>query len=160
MKRFHPHAAALAVMAGAALCAAPAWAQMSMPSIPGTGASGGSTGGSMGNAMGSMMGGAGMAMPSLSSASPSNIAGLLQYCVKNNYMGNNAADATSVQQSLLQKATGSTTAPSSDSAFSAGSDGTVDTGNGKTMSLSSSGMQAQLTQKLCDQVLSRGKSLL
>ncbi|WP_366523570.1 DUF2501 domain-containing protein [Acidocella sp.] len=36
----------------------------------------------------------------------------------------------------------------------------LDTGNGNTMSLGGSGLKAQLTQKICDQVLQHAQSML
>jgi hypothetical protein len=103
----------------------------------------------------------GMGMPSLGSASPTNIAGLLQYCVQNNDLsGSDASAATSTQQSLLSKVTGSSSDPTSDSSFTSGASGMLDTGDGKTTSLGGSGVQAEVTQKVCSQVLSHAKSLL
>jgi hypothetical protein len=155
MKAFQARLAALVLFAGTALSTAPAWAQMSsmMNNVTGGGSS-------MGSTMGSMMGGSGMGLPSLSSAPPTNIAGLLQYCVKNDALGGNAAEGTSVQQSLLQKATGSSADPTDNSSFTSGASGLVDTGNGKTMNLNGSGVPASLTDKLCGEVLSHAKSLL
>ena len=43
--------------------------------------------------------------PSVNQASPMNIAGLLQYCVKNNYLS--GGSATSVKDLLVNKVTGS-----------------------------------------------------
>jgi hypothetical protein len=130
--------------------------------IPGSasGGVGGGMGSSMGGAMGAI-GGMGGGLPSLSSASPSNIAGILQYCVQNNDLtGGNANSAASVQQSLLQKVDGTTTPPSSDEGFSSGSNGQLSTGNGQSLALGGNGLQGAVTQKICNQVLSRARSLL
>lgn len=155
MKTVQPHLTALVLSAGALLWVTPAMAQM-----PGVmqNVTGGTS--SMSNMLGGSGMGSGIGLPSLNAAPPTNIAGLLQYCVKNNYLGGNAADATSVQQSLLDKATGSASAPANDSAYTAGSNGVLDAGNGKTMSLSGSGMQSAMTDKLCGEVLDHAKSLL
>jgi len=103
----------------------------------------------------------GPAVPSVGSASPTNLAGVLQYCVQNNYLGGaSASSATSAKASLLSKFTGSSTAPSSDSGYSAGSNGLLDTGNGQTTSLGGSGLKAQMTQKVCGMVLSHAQSML
>ncbi len=101
--------------------------------------------------------GAGMGMPSLSAAPPSNVAGLLQYCIQNNYLGGvSASSASSVRQSLLSKYTGS----ASDSGYASGSNGMLDTGNGNSFSLGGTGLKAQLTQKICAQVLQHAQSML
>ena len=56
-------------------------------------------------AMGSGQGGGALAVPSVNQASPSNIAGVLQYCVQNNYVS--GGSATSVKDALVGKVTGS-----------------------------------------------------
>ncbi|WP_428536252.1 DUF2501 domain-containing protein [Rhodopila sp.] len=99
----------------------------------------------------------GGAMPSVGQVSPSNTAGVLQYCVKNNYVsGGNAA---SVKDSLMSKVTGSGS-PTSDSGYQAGNKGVLDTGNGQNYSLGGGGIKGQITQKVCDQILQHAKSLL
>ncbi len=49
---------------------------------------------------------------------------------------------------------------SNDSAFKAGNNGMLDTGNGQSYSLGGSGVKAQVTHKVCDLVLQHAKSLL
>jgi hypothetical protein len=133
---------------------APAEAQLSNM-MPGMGGSG--SGMSM-PGIGSLGGG----VPSVSSASPTNLAGVLQYCVQNNYLGGaSASSASSVKDSLLSKfGGGSSSAPGSDSGYSSGSSGILDTGNGQTATLGGGGLKAEITQKVCAQVLSHSKSLL
>jgi len=99
-----------------------------------------------------IVGGAGgnASLPSVSQASPSNLAGVLQYCVKNNMLG---GDASSVSSSLVSKTGGQ------DSAFQSGSQGNLSTG-GDTYSLAGAGMKEQIAQKVCGLVLDRAKSLL
>jgi hypothetical protein len=107
-------------------------------------------------AMGSGQGGGALAVPSVNQASPSNIAGVLQYCVQNNYVS--GGSATSVKDALVGKVTGpSHNAP--DSQFQQGSNGVLDTGNGNNVSLGG-GIKEQLTKKVCDLALSHAKSLL
>jgi hypothetical protein len=114
--------------------------------------------GAMGSGMSSM---GGMSLPSVGAASPTNLAGLLQYCVQNNYLGGgSAASAGSVKDSLLSKFTGSTAAPASNAGFTSGINGVLDTGNGQSTTLGGTGIQAQVTQKVCGEVLSHAKSLL
>ena len=109
----------------------------------------GQSGGALGLGSGSM--------PSVGQASPSNTAGVLQYCVRNNYVNQGAA--SSVKNSLMSKITG-TGQTSNDSSFKAGNDGMLQTGNGQNFSLGGDGIKAQLTQKVCDQILQHAKSLL
>ena len=99
----------------------------------------------------------GGAMPSVGGVSPSNTAGVLQYCVKNNYVS--GGNANSVKNSLMSKVTGSS-GGSNDSGYQAGNNGVLDTGNGQKYSLGGGGIKAQITQKVCDQVLQHAKSLL
>jgi hypothetical protein len=80
----------------------------------------------------------------------------LQYCVRNNYV--NGGTASSVKNSLLSKVPGGQS--SSDSGFKAGNSGMLQTGNGESFNLGGDGIKAQLTQKVCDQVLQHAKSLL
>ena len=96
-------------------------------------------------------------LPSVGQASPSNTAGVLQYCVKNNYVS--GGSATSVKDSLMSKVTGSGNG-ANDSGFQAGNNGTLNTGNGQSYSLGGGGIKAQITQKICDQILQHAKSLL
>ena len=109
------------------------------------------------------MGGGGMmgGTPSLSSASPTNLAGVLQYCVQNNYLGGaSASSAESAKSGLLSKFTGSSEAPSNNSGYSNGASGLLDTGNGKTTSLGGGGLKQQVTHKVCGMVLDHAKSML
>lgn len=122
----------------------PACAQM--PSMPGMSDMGqGMTGGGM------------MGLPSVSSAGSSNLVGLLGYCVQNNFLG--ASTASPVMSALGQKAGIS---GQGDSAYQAGQRGLLDTGNGKSFSLASAGqgVKQQVTQKVCNMVLSRSQSML
>jgi hypothetical protein len=93
----------------------------------------------------------GKALPNVSSAGTNNTAGVLSFCVKNNYLkGNTAASALS---SLSGKS-----GVQSSSAFSAGQQGQLETGNGSMFSLS--GLQSQAKSKLCDMVLQHAQSML
>ena len=137
----------LAVLAMAALLhsAAPASAQ-SLNDL--TGALGGKSGGA---ALG------GMGLPAVDQASTSNLAGVLEYCVKNKYLG--GGDAKSVEQGLMGKIGGSGKA-ASDKGFKAGSGGLLDTGGGESFSLGGDGIQKQVTDQVCDLVLEHAQSML
>jgi len=109
-------------------------------------------GGNSGGGAGGLTGG----LPSVAQVSPSNTAGVLQYCVRNNYLSGNAA--SSLKDSLLGKAGGS--GSHDDAGFKAGNNGMLETGNGQNFSLSGGGIQEQVTHKVCDMVLQHAKSLL
>jgi hypothetical protein len=117
------------------------------------GAVGAGQGGGAGGALGGLTGG----LPSVSQASPSNTAGVLQYCVRNNYVSGGAA--SSVKDSIVSKVTGSGQG-ANDSGFKAGSSGLLQTGNGQSFNLSGGGLKSDVTHKVCDMVLQHAKSLL
>lgn len=100
---------------------------------------------------GGMLPGGSTLMPS----STGNVAGLLQFCIRNNYLGGNGV--ASVKDSLMSKLGGN---PSSNRGYRSGASGIIDGGNGQTLDLSGGGLKQQMTQQVCDKVLSRGKSLL
>jgi hypothetical protein len=91
----------------------------------------------------------------VSSASTSNIAGVLQYCVQNNFVS--GGSASSVKDALVNKVTGSGGASSSQ--FTEGSQGVLQAG-GQNVQLGGSSLKEQLTQRVCSEVLKRAKSLL
>jgi hypothetical protein len=109
---------------------------------------GGSSGG-LGN-LGGMLSG-----QSTTSGSLGNVAGLLEFCVKNNYL--NGSGASSVKDSLMSKLSGK---PSSDSGYTDGAKGILNSSNGKQLDLSGGGLKQQVTKQICDQVLAQGKSML
>jgi hypothetical protein len=121
----------------------------------GSGSSGSSSGG-LGNLsnLGGMSGG--LSAQSLTSGSTGNVAGVLEFCIKNNYLSGNSA--SSVKDSLMSKLPGG--ASSSDSGYTSGSKGILDSGNGTKVDLSGSGLKQQATKQICDKILSQGKSML
>ncbi|WP_284503458.1 DUF2501 domain-containing protein [Caballeronia sp. GAWG1-1] len=98
--------------------------------------------------------GSGMSLQSLTSNSTGNVAGVLQYCIKNNYLG---GGASSVKDGLMSKLPGG--ASTSDSGYTDGSKGILNSGSGK-VDLSGGGLKEQITKQVCDKILSQGKSLL
>jgi hypothetical protein len=105
-------------------------------------------------ALGGATGGGG-ALPSVEQASPSNLVGVLQYCVKNKYLGGGDA---SMGSSVLGKLTG--TGQTKDaSAFKAGSGGLLETGGGQSFGLGG-GIKEKVTEQVCDLVLKHAQSLL
>lgn len=93
---------------------------------------------------------------SVTSGSASNVAGLLEFCIKNNYLGGDKAAA--VKDSLTSKLPGGSS--SSDSGYKSGKKGILSSSDGGTLDLSGGGLKKQVTKQICDQVLDQGKSLL
>jgi hypothetical protein len=106
-------------------------------------------------ALGAATGGGG-GLPSVEQASPSSLAGVLQYCVKNKYLGGGDA---SMGSSVLGKLTGSGQAKEG-SGFKAGSMGMLDTRGGESFGLGGDGIKAKVTEQVCDLVLVHARSLL
>jgi hypothetical protein len=100
---------------------------------------------------------AGMASSPLASGSMGNVAGLLQYCIGNNYVGGEGA--ASVKDQLMGKLPeGEQT---QDRGYSDGLKGLLHGSNGNLMDLSSGGgLTADVTKKACDTVLAQAKSFL
>ncbi|GLQ40263.1 DUF2501 domain-containing protein [Dyella nitratireducens] len=97
---------------------------------------------------------------SMSSGSMGNVAGLLQYCVKNNYLGGDSG-ASGIAGKLLGKTDGG----SNNSDYQSGLSGMLKGSNGHTTDLSSVGggnsdLKSKITTKACDVVLKQGKSFL
>ena len=82
-----------------------------------------------------------------------NVAGLLKYCIENNYLGGNAK---SVQSTLMGKLGNN---PASNPGYASGLIGILDAGNGQTMNLGGGATQS-LSQQICTRVLAQAKSFL
>ena len=109
------------------------------------GMSGGSMGGGMASGMMSSM------LPNVASASSGNIAGVLSYCVQNNYLS--GSGASSALSGLTSKA-----GLTSSSDYASGQKGQLLTGESNPFSLSS--LKSGLKQKVCSMVLNRAQNLL
>ena len=107
---------------------------------------------SAGGALGALGGGG---VPSVGSASPGNLAGVLQYCIQNNDVS--GGSASSVQSQLMSKLGGQA---SSDPGYGAGQGGTLQTGPGGGYSLGGTGIKQEVTRKVCNLVLQRAQSML
>lgn len=107
---------------------------------------------------------------SLTSGSTGNAAGIIQYCMKNNYLG--GTDAASVKDKLMGKLGGEDKAKSN-SGYMAGAQGLLQGHDGKSTNLAEAGgaggmagmsgmgdMKAKATKKACGMVLKQGKSML
>lgn len=92
---------------------------------------------------------------SMTAGSTGNVAGVLQFCIKNNYLDGNAA--SSIKDRVMGKLSGK---PSSDRSYNEGEKGILSSSDGKKLDLSGSGLKAKVTKQVCDQILAQGKSLL
>lgn len=146
--------AALGILFAALLPVSGAQAQLGNLLNQSGGSAGGSSGGlgSLGN-MGSALSG-----QSLTSGSTSNVAGVLEFCIKNNYVS--GSGASSVKDSLMSKLPGGSSAASSDSGYTDGAKGILSSSSGQQLDLSGGGLKQQATKQICDKILAQGKSML
>ncbi|WP_321909830.1 MULTISPECIES: DUF2501 domain-containing protein [unclassified Paraburkholderia] len=128
-------------------------AQAQLGNLLNQGGSGGSAQGALGN-LGGL--GSSLSASSLTSSSLGNVTGVLQYCIKNNYL--NADAASNVKDSLLSKLPGG--ANTTDSGYTQGTSGILTAGNGQKLDLTGSGLKEQATKQVCDKILSQAKSML
>jgi len=105
---------------------------------------------------GDLKGMAGMAGAPMASGSIGNVAGLLQYCIGNNYLSGDGAAA--VKDKLMGKLPGRER--TEDRGYADGMKGLLRGSDGKQMDLSGGGLKAELTRKACDTVLAQAKSFL
>ncbi|CAG9203141.1 conserved exported hypothetical protein [Paraburkholderia tropica] len=139
-----------ATVAAAALLAPWSAAQAQLGNLLNQGGTSGSTSGALSNLSGALSG------SSVTSSSLGNVTGILQYCIKNNYL--NADAASNVKDSLLSKLPGG--ASTTDSGYQQGSNGILTTGNGQKLDLSANGLKEAATKQVCDKILSQAKSML
>ncbi|NYH15821.1 DUF2501 domain-containing protein [Paraburkholderia bryophila] len=117
----------------------------------------GNSGGSSGGGLGSLGGlGGALSGQSVTSGSTGNVAGVLQFCIKNNYLSGDGA--SSVKDSLMSKLPGGSS--TSDSGYTQGAKGILSSGSGQQVDLSGGGLKEQVTKQVCDKILAQGKSLL
>ncbi len=107
--------------------------------------------------MGSLKGLAGGIDPSkLTSASAGNAAGIVEYCMKNNFLG---GDAAGVKDQLMSKVSGGGESEKTD--YADGAKGLLKTGDGGNVDIAKIGsMKQSVTKKACASVLNHAKSLL
>jgi hypothetical protein len=109
---------------------------------------------------GALGGPGGSTLPSVASASVGNVAGLLTFCVKNNYLSGGAIGAV---QSALTGKLGGPAKQSHDPGFLQGSGGSLQSGGGQSFGLlggGGGGLKDMVTHKVCELVLNRARSLL
>ncbi|VTU20662.1 hypothetical protein H6CHR_01431 [Variovorax sp. PBL-H6] len=123
------------------------------------GANSGSEASAAGNAGGTGAAGAalakslGISMPAIGASSMGNAAGVLQYCIKNNYLSSDAAGG--IKDKLLGMVTGN---KAQQTGFANGSKGLLQGSDGTSLNLKSVG--AKLKTRACDYVLDNAKSLV
>lgn len=105
---------------------------------------------------GDLKGMAGVASAPMTSGSMGNVAGLLQYCIGNNYLGGEGA--TSVKDKLMGKLPGGS--QTQDRGYSDGAKGLLHGSNGNLMDLAGGGLPKDVTRKACDTILAQAKSFL
>jgi hypothetical protein len=96
----------------------------------------------------------GLSGQSLTSGSMGNVAGMLEFCLKNNFLS--GGDAAAVKDNLMGKLPGG--APAEDPGYQDGAKGLLHSSGGHQFDVSS--IKADATKKVCDTVLNQGKSLL
>ena len=109
---------------------------------------------------GDKAGGAAGALPSLGSmniGSLGNATGVVEYCIKNNYLDGGAGG---IKDKLMGKLSGGGTKPSEDSGYLAGAKGLFNTSDGQSVDLSGGGLKQKFTKQVCEQVLKQAKNLL
>ena len=95
---------------------------------------------------------------SLTPGSAGNAAGLLQFCIGNNYL--TGADASSMKDRLVAKA-GGADAAQTDTGFKNGASGILTGSDGKDVDLTKLGsLESNLTQQACNSILQHASSLL
>ena len=100
----------------------------------------------------------GMDLSSLSSGNAGNAAGILQFCISNNYLTGNAA--TSMKDRLVSKI-GGADAAQQDSGYVDGAKGMLTGRDGQSVDITRMGsLESNLTQKACGAVLDHASSLL
>ena len=147
MNAHHHRVAVATILVAAVLPTTSAHAQLG--DLLKQGQSAGSPGGGLGDLGGTLSG------KSMMSGSTGNVAGVLQFCIKNNYLDGNTA--ASVKDSVMGKLSGK---PTSDKGYNEGEKGILHSSDGKKLDLSGGGLKAKVTKQVCDQILAQGKSLL
>lgn len=93
------------------------------------------------------------AMPALGTSTIGNAAGVLQYCIKNNYLA--GGEATSIKDKLLGQITGQ---KPQQTGYANGAKGLLQGEDGKSLNLK--GLSSKVKEKACDYVLKNAGSLV
>jgi hypothetical protein len=98
----------------------------------------------------------GMALPAMSGSTGSNAAGVLAYCVKNNYLS--ASNAQNVKDKLLSKVGLNNGSAQKDNGYREGAAGLLQGSNGTSLNLDN--VKGNVKHKACDYVLQHAKSFI
>lgn len=102
-------------------------------------------------------GSGGGALGSMTSGSIGNAAGVLEFCMKNNFL--NAGAAGGIKDQLMGKIPGGQ--PAADTGYLSGAKGLLTGSDGKTVDLNGGGgLKQEITKKACDVVLQQAKSMI
>jgi len=96
--------------------------------------------------------GIGNSLPAIGANTAGNAAGVIQYCVKNNYL--NAASANGIKDKLLGMVTGQ---KPQQTGYANGAKGLLMGSDGQSLNLK--GLSGKLKEKACDYVLKNASSL-
>lgn len=96
--------------------------------------------------------GIGNSLPAIGASTAGNAAGVIQYCVKNNYL--NAANANGIKDKLLGMVTGQ---KPQQTGYANGAKGLLMGSDGQSLNLK--GLSGKLKEKACDYVLKNASSL-
>ncbi len=98
-------------------------------------------------------------LSSITSGSAGNAAGIIEFCVKNNYLS--GGNASSVKDQLMEKLSTSQNQPAqSNPDYIAGANGILSGSNGESVDLSMAGLKATAAKKVCQKILDQAKSML
>jgi hypothetical protein len=98
-------------------------------------------------------------LSSITSGSTGNAAGIIEYCVKNNYLS--GGSASSVKDQLMKKMTSSRDQPAeSNPDYISGARGIVTGSSGQSVDLSMAGLKGKAVKKACEKILDQAKSML
>jgi len=107
--------------------------------------------------LGGLAGGADLS--SAASGSLGNAAGIVEFCVKNNYLSGDAA--STVKDQLMGKLGGDSESDKDKGDFADGAKGLLKTGDGNSVDLAQMGnLKKSVTEKACSSVLDHAKSFL
>jgi hypothetical protein len=104
-------------------------------------------------------------LSSITSGSTGNVAGIIEYCMKNNYLNadnaSSVGNASSVRNQLMGRMTaGGDQAAESNPDYISGAKGIVTGSGGQSVDLSMAGLKDKAVKKVCEKILDQGKSLL
>ena len=98
------------------------------------------------------------ALGSLAPGSPGNAAGVIEYCLKNNYL--DGANVASVKEGLMGKMREGQASAASERDYLEGTRGVLSASDGNKTSLDGSAFKPEFKQRVCVAVLEEARSML